>query len=50
MTRNKAKNDQLLNNKPANIIKTNTIADNALTLKTEKLNAMNFSLMKIKNK
>ena len=32
------------------MINTNTIADNALTLNTEKLNAMNFVLIKIKNK
>jgi hypothetical protein len=31
------------------MINTKTIADNALTLKTEKLNAMNYTLLKINN-
>jgi hypothetical protein len=42
ITANKVKNDQLFHMIPTSIIIAKTMADNALTLKTEKLNAITY--------
>lgn len=42
ITANKVKNDQLFHMIPTSIMIAKTMADNALTLKTEKLNAITY--------